>query len=175
MAANTPGKQADVRLGISYGRQSTQLFGLPCAMSRRPSSACWPPSRPPRLRQSTARKMRDPTKAATTSRSEMANASSPAKYQKDERLRRQSVRRRVRCRGSRADIVRKPSLLSTNGATPTLTLTFNPSPAQGDGQSAPASTQALIRAPNSCCVPGTGARPTPGCQPQPTSESSPMW
>ena len=46
---------------------------------------------------------------------------------------------------------------------------------QGDGQSAPASTQALMRAPNSCCVPGTGARPTPGCQPQPTSESSAMW
>ena len=46
---------------------------------------------------------------------------------------------------------------------------------QGDGQSAPASTQALMRTPNSCCVPGTGARPTPGCQPQPTSESSAMW
>ena len=33
MAANTPGKQADVRLGISYGRQSTQLVGLLCARS----------------------------------------------------------------------------------------------------------------------------------------------
>jgi hypothetical protein len=41
MAANTPGKQADVRLGISYGRQSTQLAGLLCARSgRRASQTC---------------------------------------------------------------------------------------------------------------------------------------
>jgi hypothetical protein len=44
----------------------------------------------------------------------------------------------------------------------------------GVGQAAPLSTHALIRMPKSFCVPGTGSRPAPGCQPQPTSESSAM-
>jgi hypothetical protein len=34
-----------------------------------------------------------------------------------------------------------------------------------DGHAAPLSIHALISSPNNCCVPGTGSRPLPGCQP----------
>ena len=43
-----------------------------------------------------------------------------------------------------------------------------------EGQEAPFAAHALIRFPNSACVPGAGARPLPGDQAQPTSESSDM-
>lgn len=42
------------------------------------------------------------------------------------------------------------------------------------GQCAPASAHARISAPNCACVPGTGVRPAPGDQPQPTRLSSAM-
>ena len=41
--------------------------------------------------------------------------------------------------------------------------------AQADGQAAPLSIQASISWPKVSWVPGTGVRPAPGAQPQPTS------
>lgn len=45
---------------------------------------------------------------------------------------------------------------------------------QEAGQAAPDFTHALMSSPNSACVPGTGWRPAPGFQPQPTSSSCAM-
>ncbi len=43
------------------------------------------------------------------------------------------------------------------------------------GQWAPASAHARMICPKAACVPGAGARPTPGDQAQPTRVSSPTW